>query len=452
MVVKLNKGNALKKSNTTESIEYVQNESNITVINAIGYEYNEDLHIYQSLIDDFNQFSKETNLNITIYLNLFTRHNATLENKSGFLYTQETYLKKKSNLYDIYFYDSVYTPQLGSYFIDLSQYLSKEHINIYNEKIIFEVCYLNNKLVGLPVTLDFSVLFSNTSILNKYNKKIPTTWDELLNTTKYIKEQEKILNNNNDLIIYNGLFPENEVGTCSLYEFIYSYRNSENSTFPVVRSQETVNALEMIKTLKDEVSSDQTFLNVDELIYENLFSNNENALFLKYWKTIPEVLNEIEDLKKIYYFSISTDKSLLGLIIFIIIIIILIVMISSTSLLFIKRFYPFISFLPRDFWFLIILGSIILMFRALTEYGKVSLILCHSKPLLLSIGITFNLVPILYKLIEYLNKPMNGNGGNGGNGTLNMFNFKNNDDDENINNNSFTILDNNNNKQIKSLK
>jgi len=49
------------------------------------------------------------------------------------------------------------------------------------------------------------VLYSNLEYLKKYNMTIPTTWDELLKTGKYILNQER-LNNNYELIGYNGFF------------------------------------------------------------------------------------------------------------------------------------------------------------------------------------------------------------------------------------------------------
>jgi len=52
--------------------------------------------------------------------------------------------------------------------------------------------------------MDMDVLYSNDILLKKYNKEIPKTWDELLKTSKYILEKEKI--NNSKLIKYNGLF------------------------------------------------------------------------------------------------------------------------------------------------------------------------------------------------------------------------------------------------------
>jgi len=41
----------------------------------------------------------------------------------------------------------------------------------------------------------------------------------------------------------------------SYYEFIYSYRDSINSDFPEFQSETTYNALQMIKKLKEEISS-----------------------------------------------------------------------------------------------------------------------------------------------------------------------------------------------------
>ncbi|ORX75704.1 periplasmic binding protein-like II [Anaeromyces robustus] len=504
----VDKGNASKESNTT-------------IINAIGFAFNEVAHLYSVLIDNFNNYSKENNLNIIINIDLFTRNNASLV-ESSFILTEESYLKRKSDKYDIYFYDNIYTPRLGPYLIDLNNYLSKQHIDMYDEKIISQIGYLNNKLVGLPVSLDISVIYANLSILNKYNKRIPTTWNEFLNTTKYIKEQEKELNNN-EPVLYNGLFPENELGSCSIYEFIYTFRNSKESLYPEIKSQETINALKMIKTLKNEISSDINFHISEDVIFENIYSSNENSLFLKFWYmpdidpsykiallpgwkegisgsviggdnigiskyisekkkdaalialkyitskdlqkknvlerrvltsikdlyddedvcktincsllknvqpivrptnitddydeyslkyrniiykylytneiTISEALDQINDLTRIFYFTITTEDSILGLILFVLSLIIIAIMILSISFLFIKRFNSCFIFLPLDFWLLIVLGSIILMLRALTEFGKVSLTLCHTKPLFLSIGTTFSLIPILYKLI-----------------------------------------------------
>jgi len=43
-------------------------------------------------------------------------------------------------------------------------------------------------------------------LLNEYGKSIPKTWDELIDTAKFISVKEKEKGNTN-LILYNGLFP-----------------------------------------------------------------------------------------------------------------------------------------------------------------------------------------------------------------------------------------------------
>jgi len=51
--------------------------------------------------------------------------------------------------------------------------------------------------------------------LKKYNKRPPKTWNELIETGKFILNEEKKLNFNTDLRVYNGLFDG------SVISFIY---------------------------------------------------------------------------------------------------------------------------------------------------------------------------------------------------------------------------------------
>ena len=46
-------------------------------------------------------------------------------------------------------------------------------------------------------------LFSNKHLLEKYHKRVPLTWDELLETGKEILEKERA-ENNTDIVGYNG--------------------------------------------------------------------------------------------------------------------------------------------------------------------------------------------------------------------------------------------------------
>jgi len=59
------------------------------------------------------------------------------------------------------------------------------------------------------------VLYSNNYYLQKYNITIPKTWNELINITEYVLEEEHKLNNYN-IIGYNGLFPGNFINMKTL--------------------------------------------------------------------------------------------------------------------------------------------------------------------------------------------------------------------------------------------
>ena len=55
-----------------------------------------------------------------------------------------------------------------------------------------------------PYSIDISALYSNKVLLDAYGKEIPKTWDELIDTARYIIQQEKEKNPEANLIGYNG--------------------------------------------------------------------------------------------------------------------------------------------------------------------------------------------------------------------------------------------------------
>jgi len=69
-----------------------------------------------------------------------------------------------------------------------------------------------------------SVLFSNNELLQRYDKPIPKTWDQLIEITQYIlnKEKEK---GNTDISGYAPLFPSKYI---NIYIFIILYKQLVN--------------------------------------------------------------------------------------------------------------------------------------------------------------------------------------------------------------------------------
>ena len=77
--------------------------------------------------------------------------------------------------------------------------------------------------------VDITVLYYNEEYLNKYSKEVPKTWEELIDTSKYILNEEKRFNNTN-IVPYNGLF-------CCKNIFIYKYFkivNISSTTFTLI--------------------------------------------------------------------------------------------------------------------------------------------------------------------------------------------------------------------------
>eukprot|EP00833_Pecoramyces_ruminatium_P010859 jgi/Orpsp1_1/1184891/evm.model.c7180000091399.1 len=173
----------------------------------------------------------------------------------------------------------MYSKKYCPYLLDLSEKLPEDHIKMYDKQIISETCSCQNKIVGLPAILATNALFSNKLLLDKYNKEIPKTWDELIITGKEILEKEKALNNT--IIGYNGLLNNIEQGICSIYEFIYSCRKSYESPFPELNSQTSIEALKLLKKIKEEISSDNIFQSDMNFSLDLLF--HEKALFVKFW-------------------------------------------------------------------------------------------------------------------------------------------------------------------------
>ncbi|KAL6604136.1 hypothetical protein U3516DRAFT_815546 [Neocallimastix sp. 'constans'] len=483
------------------------------ILKAIAYAKDENNQIFTDSVKEFNEYSKKNNLDIT-----FNDIGSSIENL----------LERKKNKYDLYFYENLFTPLYSPYLYNLKELLSEEHINLFNENILNQTCYYHNKLVALPFALRYTVLYSNQEILNKYNRSIPTTWDELIDTSQFIIEKEIIQNNNTDLVAYNGLFDDSEEGICSIYEFIYSCRKSINSPFPKLTGSASLNALHLMKKIKNEISSDKIFSSNEDFTIERLLDGN--AIFLKYWflfdrefkkndvyKMSPlpgisqgvsgstrsgvnigidrnihvekldaaveafkfitskklhkkflkdqrnmsgitsfyededicinincdlikklqpitritnmtwnfekyyekfrtniydylyrdseakKILKNTEDLTKIYYISLDKNESFTGILIIAIVITLAFLMMLSLVCLFIKKFD--FDFLPKGYWFISIIGLIFILMLCVVKLGRVTDLKCHLYTLFMTVGYTFNIVPILYKLI--INFPEN---------------------------------------------
>ncbi|ORX84268.1 periplasmic binding protein-like II, partial [Anaeromyces robustus] len=248
-------------------------------LNSIVFEYY-DTGLHSQLTNDFNEYSIKNNLNITLELTMFTNANSTVL-ANGDRVTIQSLLSNRSKKYDIYLYILTHAPEYAEHLMDLKDYISPDVIKMYSSEVFNKTCYINDRLIGFPINFSFSVLYSNEKLLNKYNCTIPETWDDFLDTLKLITKEERNPINNNNISGYTGLFGDDEGGSNTIYEMLYSYRKSEELPYPDLHSPEAKNSLEMLKKIFNEISSNDDFLTNDGVIASKYYSGRD--LFLKYW-------------------------------------------------------------------------------------------------------------------------------------------------------------------------
>jgi len=491
---------------------------NITITAIMQSFFDFETAYYHLLTNGFNEYSREKGLGVELELKVMTPE-ASGKGVKNFGSTIDLLVSKKSTKYDIYFYYSTYAQTYGDNFVNLED--SGINFKVFDERILKEGCSSSDKkIIGLPLFIDISVLFSNMDLLSKYHKDPPKTWDELMSTSKYIYEEEK--KNNNTIVRYHSSMNESN-GSTAFYEFINSYRESNNSTHPYITSKETIEAMEKIKEMKNELGEAEFREGEDLVGAAIMFGTITNYLFIRYYywghvplyratalpgrkegvsgtyvkstnlsinkyideprkkaaieflkyvslketqkkyiinnfmysamtelyddeevcnilecdvvkgaypfsmknndvdlhgndiyskkyeklllqclyedKSIPETLKKIEDITKIYKFSLKTDDSNAGLIMFIIFIICFVFLVLSIAFIFIKKFETKFKFLTRDLWIVTILGSLILMSSVITLYEDVTNAKCHLRVTLINVGFVLSVCPFLHRLI-----------------------------------------------------
>jgi len=247
-------------------------------LNALGFSFMEESQFYTVITKDFNDYAEKNNLDIKIDFNVLAPSNST-KSVNDFKSVLDTMHHKHSTKYDIIFYKlSSDLKNFDRYFLDYNKWLPEEHIKMYDPEVLSTRCTVNNTLVGLPMTLTYTVLYYHKILLDRYEKRAPKTWEELIETSLEIKEKEKKLGNIH-LSEFNGLFSEKNAE--SYFEFIYSFRNSTDSPYPEVNSKETRDAFEMIMKMKNKLSSGTEFNLLETSTVKKI--EEGSSIFLKFW-------------------------------------------------------------------------------------------------------------------------------------------------------------------------
>ncbi len=125
--------------------------------------------------------------------------------------------------------------------LDLTDELTKEEKDKYLPGALNANIY-EGKLWGLPYRIDAGMLYYRKDLLEKYNKPVPETWDELVQTATYIMEKEPEMKG------LAGSWKQYEGLTCNLMEYVWSYGGDvfDEDGKVIYHSPETVQATQMM--------------------------------------------------------------------------------------------------------------------------------------------------------------------------------------------------------------
>ena len=149
--------------------------------------------------------------------------------------------------------------------------------------------YFDGRMVALPAYTDCEVMYYREDLLKKYNRPVPSSWQELYETAKFIQELERKKNNR----FYGYVFQAKafEMLTCNFVQLIDTFGGAVvEDGRAVVDSQECVDALVLlINCLKN--ASTRSVLNYSEEEARGLFQAG-NALFMNSWPYAWSLMND----------------------------------------------------------------------------------------------------------------------------------------------------------------
>lgn len=182
---------------------------------------------------------------------------------------------------DVYQTDVIWAPQLADQFVDLTPH-TRDVVGDHFESII-ESQTVNGKLVALPAFTDAPALYYRKDLLDKYGKKVPTTWAELEATARDVMQKERSAGNSD---IWGFVFQGNayEGLTCDALEWIKSYGGGqivEPNGDISVNNPQAVAALNRVKGWIGTISPDGV------LAYQEEESRGVwqlgNSVFMRNW-------------------------------------------------------------------------------------------------------------------------------------------------------------------------
>lgn len=191
------------------------------------------------------------------------------------------WLSAKNSDIDVYLVDVIWAPQMDSHFVDLTKALGKDAKNFFPS--ILSSQKVKGRLVSIPFYTDMGVLYYRKDLLDKYGKKIPTTWKELKKIAKEIQTAERKAGNSKMYgFVFQGSFYEGL--TCDALEWISSYGSApivDAKGNIVINNKSAIEAVDFMASFVGDISP-RGVLSYKEDESRGIWQIG-NAVFMRNW-------------------------------------------------------------------------------------------------------------------------------------------------------------------------
>lgn len=203
-------------------------------------------------------------------------------NSSERLALYQQFFSAKQSSIDVLQIDVVWPGILKSHLEDLTPYIPKEEIERHFENVIVNNT-VDGQLLAMPLYTDVGVLYYRKDLLEKYKRPVPSTWQELTETARFIQDAERRAGMR-DMWGFVWQGKAAEVLTCNALEWVSS---NGGGTVVELDGKVTVanpRAAEMLTLASSWIGSitPQGVLNYSEEESRGVFQSGK-AVFMRNW-------------------------------------------------------------------------------------------------------------------------------------------------------------------------
>ena len=211
------------------------------------------------------------------------------ENTDQKLKTINTVLQARDSSMDVFVGDVTWTSIFvgAGWVMDID--LSEEEIASFTPGSI-EAFKSNEKIYGIPFFTDGGLLYYRSDLLEKYNKEVPQTWEDLVDISMEIMEKEK----NPNLYGFAGSWRQFEGLTTNLAEVVWSHGGDflDKDGKVVFNSKESVKAMKLIGDMNNKFKiTPPGITNFGSADLRSLFLN-EQLIFSRDWPTFAKMMDD----------------------------------------------------------------------------------------------------------------------------------------------------------------